>query len=166
MILQVGTNHNKNIRRLAEALRGVRCKLQIVGELGPREAEILTRFNVNFSVSKNLTIDQLIEQYVSSDILSFVSTLEGFGLPIVEANAVGRVVVTSNVSSMPEVAGDAAHFVNPFDVNSIWEGILKVIEDDTYRERLIRNGYENRKRFDVQVVARQYADVYRSIDHG
>ena len=60
---------------------------------------------------------------MNTDILSFVSTYEGFGMPIVEANAIGRVVVTSNVLSMPEVAGNAAHLVDPFDVNSIREGI-------------------------------------------
>jgi glycosyltransferase involved in cell wall biosynthesis len=56
----------------------------------------------------------VINEYNKSDILAFVSTSEGFGMPILEANAVGRVVVTSNITSMPEVANNAAHYVNPF----------------------------------------------------
>ena len=70
-------------------------------------------------------------------MLTFVSTYEGFGLPILESQATGRPVVTSNVSSMPEVAGDAACLVNPYDADSIREGILRVINDDAYRKDLM-----------------------------
>ena len=162
-ILQVGTKYNKNITRLAEALQGLPCKLQIIGALAPDVVNVLKRLNIEFSIHTNLTNDQIVDQYIACDMLCFVSTLEGFGLPIVEAHAIGRVVVTSNVSSMPEIAGNAAHFVNPFDIASIREGILKVIEDDAYREELISNGYENRKRFDEGQIASEYARVYRSL---
>jgi glycosyltransferase involved in cell wall biosynthesis len=85
-------------------------------------------------------------------------------MPIVEANAVGRVVVTSNLLSMPEVAGGAAHLVDPFDVSSIRSGILKVIEDDSYREALITKGFANRKRFDTRQIAQEYAEIYRLLN--
>ena len=81
-------------------------------------------------------------------------------MPIAEANATGRVVVTSNISSMPEVAGNAAAFVNPFAIESIKNGFLKVINDGVYRESLIQNGFENVKRFDRQQIANQYYDLY------
>lgn len=163
ILLQVGTTSNKNVIRLVEALYDIPCKLQIIGELQPEIVSLMKKLNLDFSITKNLTDDQMIGQYIDCDILCFVSTLEGFGLPIVEANAIGRVVVTSNISSMPEIAGDAAHFVNPFDIVSIREGILKVIHDDTYRDKLIKIGYENRKRFDEKQIANEYAHVYRSL---
>ena len=126
-------------------------------------AKELERAGVNFSSSKNLSNEEIMDKYRSADILSLVSTYEGFGMPIVEANAVGRVAVTSNILSMPEVAGNAAHLVDPFDVAAIRQGILKVIEDDAYREKLISNGFVNRKRFDVKQIATQYTEIYRSL---
>ena len=101
--------------------------------------------------------------YEEADIVTLMSTLEGFGMPIVEAQAVGRVVVTSNVSSMPEVAGDGACLVDPLDVSAIRAGIRKVIDDDGYREDLVRRGFENVKRFDPERIAQQYLDLYRRI---
>jgi glycosyltransferase involved in cell wall biosynthesis len=161
VILQIGTKPNKNVLRLVRALKGLSCRLEIIGELNDALHEELAASGIKYQASKNLTNEEILEKYRSADILSFVSTYEGFGMPIVEANAVGRVVVTSNLLSMPEVAGNAAHLVDPFDVNSIRGGILKVIHDDNYREKLILNGYENRKRFDVEEIARQYTQIYK-----
>lgn len=161
VILQVGTKQNKNVSRLIQALKGVPCRLDIVGHLTVELEEQLRACSINYTTSKNLTNEEVLEKYKAADILSFVSTYEGFGMPIVEANAIGRVVVTSNILSMPEVAGNAAHLVDPFDVNSIREGIVKVIEDDNYRERLIANGFENQLRFNVNNIASQYTEIYK-----
>jgi glycosyltransferase involved in cell wall biosynthesis len=97
------------------------------------------------------------------DLLVFASTFEGFGLPIVEAQATGRPVVTSNIMSMPEVAGDAACLVDPFNVSSIREGVLKVINDSDYRNALVKAGFENVKRFQPEQIARQYAELYHEL---
>jgi glycosyltransferase involved in cell wall biosynthesis len=93
----------------------------------------------------------------------FASTYEGFGMPIVEANATGRPVVTSNIGPMPEVAGSAACLVDPFDCSSIREGIVRVIGDADYRSHLVAGGFENVKRFQADVIAAQYAAVYREV---
>ncbi|MEX1239402.1 MAG: glycosyltransferase family 1 protein [Cyclobacteriaceae bacterium] len=162
-ILQIGTKPNKNVIRLAQALKGLKCKLEIIGQINEALQKELDASGINYRASKNLSNEEMLEKYRNADILSFVSTYEGFGMPIVEANTMGRVVVTSNILSMPEVAGNAAHLVDPFDVNSIREGILKVIHDDTYRDKLIMNGFENRKRFDVDEIARQYTGIYRDL---
>jgi glycosyltransferase involved in cell wall biosynthesis len=84
-------------------------------------------------------------------------------MPIVEANATGRVVVTSNVASMPEIGANAAEFVDPFDVDSIKKGFLRVINDDLRRELLIKNGFENVKRFGQTKIANEYYDLYRTM---
>jgi glycosyltransferase involved in cell wall biosynthesis len=87
-------------------------------------------------------------------------------MPILEAQATGRPVITSNLSSMPEVAGDGACLVNPYDVNSIKEGIQKVISDNHYRQQLITNGLKNVKRFNPKTVAGQYESLYKKLMDG
>lgn len=163
VVLQIGTVANKNCIRMAEALAGIPCKLHIIGEPGPDYLEALRKFQINYSTFTRLTDEAVFEQYVGCDILLFASTLEGFGMPIIEANTVGRVVVTSNISSMPEVAKDAACLVDPFDVASIRTGIMKVINDDIYREQLVTKGFENAKRFDVSSIAHAYYKLYKRV---
>jgi glycosyltransferase involved in cell wall biosynthesis len=101
--------------------------------------------------------------YENCDILTFVSVYEGFGMPIIEANTIGRVVLTGNIAAMPEVANDAALMVNPLDIEAIRKGILKLINDKNYRNQLIENGFENAKRFDVKVVTGQYYSLYKEV---
>ncbi len=162
-ILQIGTKENKNVLRLIEALQGMDCHLVIVGGNNERIKENLAEHKISYTWLQILSDPELMDQYRECDLLSFVSTIEGFGMPILEAQATGRVVVTSNVSSMPEVAGEAACYVNPLDVSSIREGILKVIQNEDYRQKLIERGFDNIKRFELKNVANQYAELYEEI---
>jgi glycosyltransferase involved in cell wall biosynthesis len=162
-ILQIGTRVNKNLERVVEALEGIKCELSIIGRLSSRQCELLIEKNLKYSNSFDLTREQLVQHYQNCDVVVFASTYEGFGLPIVEANAVGRPVVTSNLWSMPEIAGDAACLVDPFEVESIRAGVRRVLEDETYRNALVRTGLENAKRFQVKTIAEQYANLYRTI---
>jgi glycosyltransferase involved in cell wall biosynthesis len=163
VILQVGAAENKNISRLAEALSGIPCKLIIIGTPKEYELKKLQEAGIDHTIKCDLSIEELYEEYVHCDIVSFVSTFEGFGMPIPEANFVERAVITSNISSMPEVAGNAACLVDPYNVESIRLGFKKVITDDAYRGRLIINGRENRKRFNARVIADAYYDVYKEL---
>lgn len=162
-ILQIGTKKNKNIDRVAAALEGIDCELRVVGKLSELQKEALERARVNYSEISSLSLEELVREYTDCDMLIFASTIEGFGMPIIEAQATGRPVVTSNCSSMPEVAGDGACFVDPLDVDSIREGILKVCSDRDYREELIKEGLRNARKYVPQVVAEQYAQLYREI---
>jgi glycosyltransferase involved in cell wall biosynthesis len=162
-ILQIGTGWNKNVERVAEALEGVPCKLAIIGHLSVAQIEVLRRHRIDYENHVGLSREALAAQYAQADMLSFASIYEGFGLPIVEAQAVGRPVVTSDLQPMPEVAGGGACLVNPFDVASIRAGVLRVIDDAGYRERLVSAGYHNAERFRTAVVAEHYAAVYREI---
>ncbi len=163
VILQVGTAPNKNLLRLIKALKDITCKLVIIGAPDKKEIEKLEENKIAYAIKSNLSSEELYSEYVNADIVAFVSTSEGFGMPIVEANSVERAVITSNISSMPEVAGDAACLVNPYDTNDIRKGLLRLIHDDNYREQLITNGRKNKLRFDAQIIAEQYYQLYKKI---
>jgi len=164
-ILQVGTGANKNVSRVAEALAGIRCELHIIGHLHDEDRHQLERCQIRYRESRDLTDDEMLEAYRDSDLVVFASTYEGFGLPIVEANAAGRPVVTSALAPMTEVAGDAAALVDPYDPASIREGIRRVIEDADYRAGLIEKGFRNAARFGAAEIAAQYAALYGEIGH-
>lgn len=85
--------------------------------------------------------------------MCYVSLFEGFGIPIVEAQQAGTLVITSNVTSMPEVAGDSALLVNPFSVDEIAQAMTRVYNEKSLRESLIQKGFENCKRFSWQQSA-------------
>lgn len=162
-IVQIGTGANKNVERVAEALRGVSCHLRVIGRLSERHTAVLQRCGVEYTSVSNVPNDQIVEEYRRCDMLVFASTYEGFGLPIVEAQATGRPVVTSDSCSMPEVAGGAACLVDPFDAASIREGILKIISDPPYRNKLVSLGLENVVRFRPERIAQEYVDIYAEL---
>ena len=163
-ILQIGTAANKNLERVAEALAGISCEWLIVGPLDTAQEKRIRDRAVSYRSLGILNAAAVLDAYRSCDMLVFASTYEGFGLPIVEANAVGRPVVTSNILSMPEVAGDAACLVDPFDAGSIRAGILRIINEPEYRARLVANGFRNTERFSADNVAGEYAAIYRELD--
>lgn len=163
ILLHIGTGFNKNLLRLIEAIKGLKCHLTIVGKLSQEQTDALKTNQIDYSNEYNISNQRLKEKYEECDIMTFVSTFEGFGMPIIEANAVERVVVTSNISSMPEVAADAACLVDPLDVSAIRSGIEKVINDISYREKLIANGRINKLRFDPDAIANCYYNLYQSV---
>jgi glycosyltransferase involved in cell wall biosynthesis len=163
-ILQIGTAQNKNLKRLLPALKGIKCTLVIIGKIDAEIAALIVQNNITLELhDRRLSDEEVREEYKKCDILSLVSTLEGFGMPIVEANAVGRVCITGNTTSMPEIAGTAAHIVDPFDVQQIQDGFNLLIQNEEYRASLIQNGFVNASRFSAESLAKQYAGVYRLI---
>lgn len=164
VVLQVGVKHNKNLPRLIEALAGIPCLLRIVGTADVKLRQILEQSGIRFEVLGRLSEAELAAAYEECDVVAFCSTHEGFGMPIVEAQRVGRVCVTANCSSMPEVSGGAACLVDPFSVESIRDGFRRVIQDEEYRNSLISGGRRNAERFNAEQIAALFARIYSLVD--
>ena len=164
VILQVGTKSNKNLERVAAALKGVSCKLVIIGKLAPSQVVALKENEIDFDNQFSISREALIEHYRTCDIVMFASLYEGFGLPILEAQAIGRPVITSNLYSMPEVGGEnGACYVDPYQIDDIRRAVDKLTIDTDCRERLVTTGLSNVEKYQAASIASQYADLYRNI---
>lgn len=162
-VLQVGTKSYKNVVRLAEALRGLDVRLVLVGEIEPDLEAALHRNGIDHENHVAISNEALHALYVDCDVVAFASTGEGFGVPIIEAQAVGRPLVTSDVSPMRDVAGEGACLVDPLDVASIRAGFERVLGDADYRGALVEAGLANVVRFSPEVVANAYLSLYREV---
>lgn len=159
-ILQVGTMANKNVARVVEALDGIQCKLVIVGELSGGQREALTRHSIAFENHVGVPDGEMRELYQTADLVTFCSTYEGFGMPIIEAQAMRKPLVTSDVSPLRDVAGEGACVVDPFSASSIREGLLSLIGDAERRRSVVEAGTRNARRFAPEKVTAQYAELY------
>lgn len=163
VILQIGVTYNKNIDRVAEALSGIDCELVIVGKPSDEQIKILNDNCIQYKILAGISNEEVYQQYCNCNMVMFASTLEGFGLPIIEANTVGRPVITSNIEPMTSVANDAACFVDPYSVDSIRNAVIRIINDHAYRDQLVQNGFVNSKRFSIETVADQYHRLYQKV---
>jgi glycosyltransferase involved in cell wall biosynthesis len=170
---------HKNVPRLVEAFAVVReqlsehpiykdLRLIIIGDTisqypSVRQAVIKTRVENVVRFLGFVPFDTLRCFYESAAAFVFVSRYEGFGLPPLEAMACGTPVVTSNVSSLPEVVGDSAVQVNPENVFDIARGIKEVLLDDSLRDSLIRCGREQARRFSWERTARDVLQIYHEV---
>ena len=160
VILHIGTKVNKNLINTILALKGLKCHLRIVGNLSEEYVKILLENNIDYSSCANISDEELLEEYYKCDIVNFPSLYEGFGMPIIEGQATGRVVVTSNLSPMKDVAGGSAVLVNPNDIESIRQGYLEAIN---HGESYINKGLDNVKRFSVPTITSQYFNILKSL---
>ncbi|MDO8573890.1 MAG: glycosyltransferase family 1 protein, partial [Candidatus Daviesbacteria bacterium] len=180
--LFVGTvQPRKNLERVIKAVAKIKNKnLIIVGSRGwlsdkiyqlPKELGIEDRVKFLGHVPD----EELPPLYSNAEALLFPSLFEGFGLPILEAQACGCPVITSNISSMPEVAGKGAIYVDPYSVDDIVKGMQRLPARHRYaqalageqavgyRQKLIKKGFENVKRFSWEKCARETLKVLEGV---
>jgi glycosyltransferase involved in cell wall biosynthesis len=98
-----------------------------------------------------------------ADAFVFPSLYEGFGLPPLEAMASGTPVLTSNVSSLPEIVDDAALLVDPYDPEAIADGMRRILSDTSLRARLIDRGHVRAARFSWEQSVKRVLTIYREV---
>lgn len=170
--LFVGTiGPRKNVYRLLQAYSQLSKEIKrevsavIVGEQGRLHINlehISKKFNItdNIIILDHIADELLINLYKKALFLAMPSIYEGFGLPIIEAMKFELPVLTSNVSSMPEVAGNAAILVDPLDINSIKEGLERLIIDKELRSKLSSNAKRRSSKFDWDKSSKQLLNVF------
>jgi glycosyltransferase involved in cell wall biosynthesis len=163
VILHIGTKPNKNLENTIKALEKLSCTLHIIGKLSQDQIVLLEKCNIDYKNECFIPYHQIIKAYEDCDLLSFASTYEGFGMPIIEAQAIGRPVLTSNIGAMQEVAHNSACSVNPFNVEAIRNGIQHIIENEAYRDDLIQKGLKNTERFQLEKITSSYLALYKAL---
>ncbi len=162
-ILHIGTKSNKNLEGLINAVKGLDIRLLIVGKLTDRQKMLLKQNNIDYENYFNIPEEQIIALYHRSTLLFFASFYEGFGMPIIEAQATGTPVITSDLPPMKDVANGAAILVNPHNTAQIRQAIIKLLSDKDLYNSLIKKGIENARKYKPEIIARQYLNVYKSI---
>lgn len=163
VVLHIGTKSNKNLERTIEALDGMNCELRIIGKLSIDNIDLLNRHNIIYTNSYGLTDEEILEEYKRCDIVNFPSLYEGFGMPIIEAQAIGRCVITSAIPPMSEIAGDYPLLVNPLSVADIKKSYQRIICDSKLRNSLIEAGLNNVKRFELKKICNDYMELYSKV---
>lgn len=174
-VLYIGdVNYNKNLPGLVKACRIAELPLVIIGkqaiqkDFDPENIENQPLIELNKLVEGREDVSRLgfVEEedlsgfYTLASVYCQPSLYEGFGLSILEAMTCGCPVVTSDVSSLPEVAGKAALLVDPTQVEKIGQAIKKVLTDEETRSRMIKLGYQQAKKFNWDKTARETCESY------
>jgi glycosyltransferase involved in cell wall biosynthesis len=171
-VLSVGTlEPRKNLVRLVRAYRQVAPDiphaLVLAGAPGWRSEALdaeLARPGPGMIVrTGSLSSEDLDVLYRGADVFAYPSSYEGFGLPVLEAMARGVPTLASNVSSLPQVAGDAALLVDPTDVSEIAEGLARLLTEPAFADDLRQRGLQRAATFTWAATARATLDVYRHL---
>ncbi len=168
-LLNVGSTHQRKniltILRVLETLseKGLSVRLWKVGDDFTTEQKAYIRdrqLEDKITWFKQLDRETSIELFNAADVLLAPSLYEGFGLTILEAMACGTPVITSNVSSLPEVAGDAAILLDPIDVDGMVAAVCRLQEDSGYRQGLVEKGFIRTDLFSWRKTAQKTALIY------
>jgi glycosyltransferase involved in cell wall biosynthesis len=170
-LLFVGNRgHYKNFDWFIKAVSPLifKYKVNIIcaggGDFTKQEAELLTSLRVQGKVAQiSITDIKLAELYQNALAFVFPSLYEGFGLPILEAFACDCPCIVSNSSSLPEVAGDAALYIDPEDEETLIAALESLLESDSLRKALIQKGKERLAFFSWEKTAQKTLDLYRSL---
>lgn len=145
-----------------------KLKLVITGE-NSRFKKELSKLVIELKLVDSVVFTGYVDDGVMTGLiknakcLCYPSIIEGFGFPVLEAFSLGVPVVTSNTSSIPEIAGNAAFMVKPKDVNQISEAVIKILSNKTLSNRLINSGKERAKMFVWENAVKKYFSLYNQI---
>jgi glycosyltransferase involved in cell wall biosynthesis len=172
---------HKNLKGLIEAFsllkmdKKIDCCLVIVGKRDNTNQEtdysaidaMISKLDLQDSIvfTGGVHNEDLALLYNSAEVFAFASLYEGFGLPPLEAMSCGCPVVVSNSSSLPEVCGDAAQYVDPYNIDDIANGIYKVLLDHELRESLVGKGLSRKRLFSWKKCAEETLSAYCEVNN-
>ncbi|GAC1650523.1 MAG: glycosyltransferase family 1 protein [Ktedonobacteraceae bacterium] len=168
----------KNLVTLLHAYKQLKQQLQVSGTICPPLVIVgrkgwncddilgyMTDLEGSVLFPGHVSDEELIALYQMAMCLVFPSLYEGFGLPVLEAMMAGCPVITSNTSSLPEVAGEAALLVDPLNADAIATAMYQILDDPGVGVRMVQNGYRQVQRFSWQETARRTQEVYMRVAH-
>lgn len=171
-LLNVGSTHQrKNIIAVLKVLKSLNeqgisaCLWRTGAEFTSQQQDFVSEHNLEQHIISlgNLDQETLVKTYNAADILIAPSMYEGFGLTILEAMACGTPVITSNQSSLPEVAGDSAVLIDPTDIDSMVKAACRIKQEPQYRQQLIDSGLSRVKSFSWDHTAERVAQIYEML---
>ena len=174
-ILYVGSiNERKNFKGVIKAFESLKAKnyqLLVVGnffdnfQLDEATKQLINKAkeSENIRFLSNVTNNELVKLYNESKLFVFPSFYEGFGFPVLEAIACGTPVITSNVSSLPEVGGDAVLYCNPNDIDDIAKKMEMVLKDEALQQKMIEKGLQRAKLFTWEKAAKEHIKVFEEV---
>jgi glycosyltransferase involved in cell wall biosynthesis len=162
-ILHIGSTKNKNLMRHIKSIQNLVCTLTIIGMPSDEECLFLQKNCIKYFVKHSLTTEELIAEYKNADVLLFASLYEGFGLPVIEAQALGIPVITSNISPLNTIAGNGAVLVDPYDVDDIRGAIISILENKIDIDDLRTKGLENISKYRIDKVGCEFYNAYLTL---
>ncbi len=176
VILYVGSEQpRKNVPFLLEAISELKKRLPDIKLLKigtpqvPGVREKLLKLTETLGIEKEVIFvgyvseKDLTKYYNAADLFVFPSLYEGFGLPPLEAMACGTPVITSNLTSLPEVVGDSAFTIDPYDVNAFAEAMYNLLTDEKLREKMVNKGLKRAHLFNWEKSAEETFKVYNQL---
>lgn len=163
VLLFLGTGQNKNLENSIPALFQLNIQLRIVGELTLEQQSLLEKYEIEYVTHFNLDDDDLRKEYNNCDIVLFPSFYEGFGLPLIEAFAAGKPVITSSIAPMNDIARDAAFYVNPHSISSIRHAVQILISNSVLRNEMVSKGIEIVKKYHVELILDEYQSLWNKV---
>lgn len=169
-----GFSPRKNVRSLMIAFSKIyqslnsEYNLVIIGA-NKDDCSYLNELSINLNLASNIIFTGFVPEnhlpilYNACDVFVYPSFYEGFGLPPLEAMSCGTPVITSNVSSIPEVVQDAGILINPYDTSVLMDSLLKILNDENLRNDLKQKGLERAKNFSWEKTAAKTLEVYRKV---
>ncbi len=162
-VLAIGTKKNKNLERIIKACSGMDVVLTIVGSLSKEQWNELDKSRLEYAIWSTLSYNEIKRLYSQTDIVAFPSLYEGFGLPILEAQAQGIPLITSNIEPMTSIAGQGALKVNPYDDKDIRMALVELLNDYQLRQKISQLGKENVKQYFCSHISAEYAKLYNKL---
>ena len=162
-VLIVGTLPHKNIKNMLLCTEGLNISVTVVGEIDEEIKKICRKAKINFKNYVGVTDNKMKNLYEENDILLMASNYEGFGMPIIEAQASGMVVITSKKEPMKSVGGECALLVDPQKKSEIKKMLKKIINNDKLFVKLAKKGLINTYNYKSSIIVKKYYELYLNL---